>query len=142
MSRPTTRVALLLAALAAALLACTHHDSGRADSTNPDNAAESEAVKQALAKLPGVLRVDGGYAKNASDPGGVNLSITTKPGTEPQPVVDAALKQVWLSHLNPCSSAIITVGPDDNPSASITRDYDLTHQATELTNRYGPRPTS
>ena len=131
------RLALLLATLAAALLACTHDSGG----TNPDNAAESNAVKQAIARLPGVLRVDGGYAKNASDPGGVNLSITTKPGTEPQPIIDAALKQVWLSHLNPCSSAIITAGPDDNPRASITHNYDLTRQATELAKLYGPRPT-
>jgi hypothetical protein len=131
------RLTLILAAL---LLAACTHDSGQPGGANPDNAAESDAVKQAIAKLPGVLRVDGGYAKNASDPGGVNLAITTKPGTELQPVVDAALKQVWLSHLNPCSSAIITAGPDDNPSASITRNYDLTRQATELTKLYGPRP--
>jgi hypothetical protein len=134
------RLALVLAALL--LAACTHGGGRAGGGTNPDNAAESDAVKQSIAKLPGVLRVDGGYAKNASDPGGVNLSITTRPGTDPGPIIDAALKQVWLSHLNPCSSAIITAGPDDNPGASVTRNYDLTRQATELTKLYGARPVS
>jgi hypothetical protein len=133
------RLALLTALLV--LAACTHHSSP-GGGTNPDNAAESQAVKQAIATLPGVLHVDGGYAKHASEPGGVDLSITTKPGTPADPIVNAALKQIWLSHLNPCSSAIITVGSDDNPSASTTRNYDFTKQSTELTNLYGPRPAN
>jgi hypothetical protein len=133
------RLALLAAALL--LAACTHHGSPGGGS-NPDNAAESEAVKQALAKLPGVQRVDGGYNKNASDPGSVNLSITVEPGTAVDPVITAALKQIWLSHLAPCRGAVITAGPAGDFTAGVTHNYDFTKQGTELTKLYGPRPAS
>jgi hypothetical protein len=144
--RPGTRARrlsqLVLLGVAVALLGCTGHSSPPKETVNPNNAAESDAIKHRLADLPGVVRVDGGYARNASEPGGVNLGITVRRGTSLQPLMDAALREVWLSKLSPCSSAIITVGTEDDPPTSITHDYSFPLQRDDLTQRYGPRPVS
>jgi hypothetical protein len=117
--------------------------SGRSDDRDAGNKAEWDAVDKALRQLPGVLRVDGGYHRDASDPGGaVVLSITVRPGTGLQQVADHAIRSVWLSRLNPITSATVTVGPQDKPSAAIDRHADFVFDRAQLTASYGPRPTS
>jgi hypothetical protein len=142
-----TRVALLLALLGLTVLACDGSDGspdgGSAPSPGPANAAESAALKQALAARPEVLRVDGGYTRGPTNAAGaVTLSITVRPGSELDHVAQEAVKAVWLSRLAPLGSMTVTVGPDDDPGAAIDVHADFTDDRDRLTSQYGPRPIS
>jgi hypothetical protein len=104
------------------------------------NAAESDAVNRRLAALPGVIRVDGGYARNAEDPGSANLSIGTRPDADLDAIADDAIRTVWLSHLDPIGSMTVRVGRRDKPTVNVLRHVDFDQQKAALTKRYGPRP--
>lgn len=115
--------------------------SGGAD-RDARNKAESDAVDRALHGLPGVVRVDGGYTRDASNAGGaVVLSLTVRPGTDLRQVADAAVRQVWRSRLDPVTSMTVTVGPAGDPAAAIDRHADFTFDRDQLTASYGPRPS-
>jgi hypothetical protein len=137
---PVTTLAILFAIL---VVGCAAGGNGRPDDRDTRNKAESDAVVKRLRQLPGVLRVDGGYNRDASNPGGAAvLSITVRLGTDLQHVADEAVRLVWLSHLDPISSMTATVGPDGNPGAAIDRHADFKFDQDQLTASYGPRPTS
>jgi len=128
-------LALLLLVLS--ITACAAEPS-EGDSRNE---TEADAVRAALAAVPGVTRVDGGYRKDASNPGGaVVLSVTVKPGTELAPVADDAVRLVWQSRLAPVTSMTVTVGPDGAPGQAIDRHADFVFDRDQLSAKYGPRP--
>ena len=138
------RLAAITTTLGLLLLGCMSRDNNasKPGKVNPSNAAESDTMKRTLAALPGVLRVDGGYTRNIEDPGSVGLGITVRHGTSLEPLATAAIKAVWLSKLSPCAGVTVTVGTEDNPPTSITRDAHFDLSKDELTKLYGPRPTS
>jgi len=105
------------------------------------NAAESDAIRQRLARLPGVVRADGGYSYNLEDPGSVSLSISVRRGTPLRPVADKAIEWVWRSRL-PISALGVLVGRHDDPSVTLERDLVLKTDGAALARRYGPRPPS
>lgn len=130
-----SRVILLLLALG--LVACAAEPS-EGDSRNE---TEWDAVRAGIAALPGVSQVDGGYRKDASNPGGaVVLSITVAPGTDPGTIADEAVKRVWESRVNPVTSMTVTAGEAGAPAAAIDRHADFVFDKDELTKEYGPRP--
>jgi hypothetical protein len=109
--------------------------------SDESNRAEFAAVRQRLARLPAVIRVDGGYSSDPSNAGGdVLLSITARPGTDVHAVAGDAVRQVWLSRLTPVASMTAAVGPADKPAATIYRHADFDDDRAALTTRYGPRP--
>jgi hypothetical protein len=145
MNRLGLTVALLVMTLAGCASRSGAGVSGRGDDQAGRNQTEWESIAAALRKTPGVLRLDGGYRKDASNPGGtVVLSITVEPGTELRDVADETVRRVWLSRLDPITSATITVGPRDNPKDAIDQhvDFKLSRDRDDLTTRYGPRPTT
>jgi hypothetical protein len=141
---------VLLTVLVLALAGCTGgpspaepHRSGSSPPSGRDasNQAEIAAVRQRLAQVPSVLRVDGGYSHDPSNAGGdVMLAITVRPGTDPNAVAEAAVRAVWLSRLTPVGSMTAAVGPDDDPGATIYRHVDFDDDRADLSARYGRRP--
>jgi hypothetical protein len=138
---PLTALAILFVITVAG---CTASGGpSRNDDRDARNKAESDAVVRALRQLPGVVRVDGGYSRDASNPGGaVVLSITVRPGTDLQHVADETVRLVWLSRLDPITSMTVTVGPEGDPGAAIDRHADFKFERDQLTAMYGPRPAS
>jgi hypothetical protein len=138
---PVTTLAILIAITVAGC--ASGGGARRQDDRDARNKAESDAVIKMLRQLPGVLRVDGGYTRDASNAGGaVILSITVRPATDLQHVADEAVRLVWLSRLDPITSMTVTVGPDGNPGGAIDRHADFKFDKDQLTASYGPRPTS
>jgi hypothetical protein len=139
------RLPALAVLLVLTLAGCASSSSGRGDDQGARNRAEWDTVATALRKVPGVLRVDGGYRKDASNPGGAAvLSITVEPGTDLQRVADETVRSLWLSRLDPITSATVTVGPANKPKDAIDRhvDFKLKADRDQLTSTYGPRPPS
>jgi hypothetical protein len=125
-----------LAGLAAAglvLLGC-----GRQEPTAA-NRAESDAIMGRLSELPGVVRSEGGYAFNASDPGSVSVLIEARAGSDLDRLADQAVGIVWRSKLDPIESVIVRVIRNEQPAGTVLRDADFAMQKRELTRRYGPR---
>ncbi|MEN3360978.1 MAG: hypothetical protein V7637_4960 [Mycobacteriales bacterium] len=143
MRRPLPILGILLVL---ALAGCTSSGSGvsgRGDDRDAQNRAEFDTIAGTLRKLPGVSRVDGNYRRDASNPGGAAvLSITVEPGTELPRVADEAARALWLSRLDPITSATVTVGPADRPKDAIDRHIDFKFERDQLTASYGPRPPS
>jgi hypothetical protein len=140
----SARAAALLILLAVTAAGCSLGGGrGRQQDRDARNKAESDAVTKALGQLPGVLRVDGGYTRDLSNAGGAEvLSITVRPGTDLQRVADEAVRQTWLSRLDPITAVSVTVGPADRPNDAIDRHADFKFDADRLTASYGPRPAS
>jgi hypothetical protein len=112
----------------------------RREDRDARNRTESDTVNRSLGRLPGVLRVDGGYRRDASNAhGAVVLSITVRPGTDLAHVADQAIRAVWRSRLDPVSSMTVTVGSEDKPAAAIDRHTDFLFDRGQLTTSYGPR---
>jgi hypothetical protein len=126
-----------LAVACAILLGC-----GSSYSPEPSkaNVAESDAIRQRLEALPGVIRVDGGYVRNLEDPGSASFSIGVGPRTDLAAIADKTVEATWLSHLDPISSMGVLVGRFDDPKVGIRRHVDFRRDKAELTRRYGPRP--
>ena len=115
--------------------------ASRREDRDARNKAESDVVNTSLGRLAGVLRVDGGYTRDASNArGAVVLSITVRPGTDLRQVADNAVRSVWLSRLDPIASMTVTVGSEGKPAAAIDRHADFAFDRGQLTAGHGPRP--
>jgi hypothetical protein len=136
-ARPAAAIALLsvVTLLAAGCKGSYSREPSRA------NAAESDAIRRRLARLPGVVRVDGGYSYNLEDSGSVSLSVSVRRGTRLRPIAGKAIEWVWRSRL-PISAMGVLVGRDDDPRVALKRDLVLAKDGTALTRRYGRRPPS
>ncbi|HVQ93001.1 MAG TPA: hypothetical protein VMU51_18340 [Mycobacteriales bacterium] len=140
---PLSTLAVLLVLMLAGCAGSGSGISGRGDDRDARNRAEWDTIAGTLRKLPGVSRVDGGYRRDASNPGGAAvLSITVEPGTDLQRTADDAVRSLWLSRLDPITSATVTVGTADKPKDAIDRHVDFKFERKQLTASYGPRPPS
>jgi hypothetical protein len=126
---------LALVVPCAVLLGCSY-------SREPSNAnlTESKAISRRLAALPGVVRVDGGYARDLENPGSANFSISVRRTADLRTVAGAAVAAIWRSGLDPISSASVFVGLNRDSSVSVERHIDFTFDKAKLERRYGPRP--
>jgi cobalamin biosynthesis protein CbiG len=132
------------ARLAAMAVACVVVVVGCGDSYSPKpsqaNLAESDAILKRLAKLPGVVRVDGGYVRNATDPGSAGVGIGVREGADMEALADKAIGAFWRSRLDPITAMDVTVVRTDKPTLHVFRNVNFKLDADELTQRYGARP--
>ena len=131
-----------LAAIAVAcvvMVGCGHSYSPKPSQAN---VAESDAILKRLAKLPGVVRVDGGYVRNATDPGSAGVGIGAREGADLEALADKAIEAFWRSRLDPIGAMDVRVVRTDKPTINVFRHVDYKRDADELTQRYGPRPAT
>jgi hypothetical protein len=107
---------------------------------SPANLAESDAILKRLAKLPGVVRVDGGYSRNATDPGSAGVGIGVRAGADMEGLADRAVAAFWRSRIDQMRALDVGVVRVDKPTVNVNRFVDFKLDADELTRRYGPRP--
>jgi hypothetical protein len=129
---------LALAALTGAVLS----GCGGSHSPKPSkaNVAESEAISHHLDRLPGVVRVDGGYARDLENPGSASFSIGVRDDVDLAAIADKTIEAVWRSKLDPIGSMSVLVGRYDDPSVGLRRHADFRLDKATLEHRYGPRP--
>jgi hypothetical protein len=129
-----------IAALAVACVVMTACGDSYSPKPAQANLAESDAILKRLAKLPGVVRVDGGYVRNATDPGSAGVGIGVRAGADMEALADRAIAEFWRSRLDPMSALDVTVVRADKPAVNVVRNVNFKLDADELTRRYGPRP--
>lgn len=101
-------------------------------------AAEIQAT---LAKRPDVEAAEVKYADNLTSSGTAYVNITVKAGTPFAPIIDEAVKLVWLSRLEPLHNLDVGVidAADRLRGENRYLDPDGKDQA-ELEGKYGKRP--
>jgi hypothetical protein len=133
-----------MAALAVACVVMAGCGDGEGGSYSPQpsqaNLAESDAILKRLAKLPGVVRVDGGYVRNATDPGSAGVGLGVTEDADMAALADRAIAAFWRSRLDPIGALDVTVVRTDKPTVNLARNVNFKLDADELTRRYGPRP--
>ena len=137
--RLTAGIATALLALAATV-GCTGAKANGGDQKQMD--AITQNIQSELAQKPGVVTAKVGYQNNvdASERADVNLAL--KPGTDPQPVIDDAVRLVWQSKLNPLSSINVGVVFDQSNQRGMTKRVNILNrnEKAEMESKYGQRP--
>jgi hypothetical protein len=126
---------LSFAAALAVLTGCSYSAE-----PSKDNLAASQAISKRLEALPGVIRVDGGYARDVENPGSASFSIGVRRGTDLAKIADAAVEAVWRSRIDPIGSMSVFVAEHDDPDVHLRRFADYKLDKAKLERRYGPRP--
>jgi hypothetical protein len=105
--------------------------------------AMARQIGAQLAKRPDVVKAEGFYQNTLDAYQLGHFEITVKPGAPLQPVLDEAVRLVWLSKISPLGTLTIDVSDEKRPQRAITREFDLFEkkQSAQLKTRYGPRPT-
>jgi|GEM_PF-3611183 len=139
---PSARCASVrtIAAMAVACVVLTGCGGSYSPKPSQANLAESDAILKRLATLPGVVRVDGGYVRNATDPGSAGVGIGVRAGADMDALADRAIAELWRSRLDPISAIDVTVVRVDKPTVNVVRNVNFKLDADELTRRYGSRP--
>lgn len=115
---------------------------GCADENEGGNAGDAEAQRLAaeLRDLPGVAEAEVTYARDASTPGDVTVQLELAPAGDPQAVVDAATRAVWLSRLDPLASLVVDAIDPADPDRALLTDVVVAEKRAALERRFGPRP--
>ena len=136
--------AALLSCAVLPLAGCTSGGSGK-----PAGTAGASATSAITAQAQEVLR---GRADVASaqveyhdvveDPGSATVTVTMKPGADPEAIAAEAVRLVWQSRLDPLDTIGINVVNPAEPTRGITRFLNVLDPTVSgpLQQQYGPHP--
>lgn len=133
-----TAVAALLGLLTA--VGCGALGTDGDDNKRVDMDAISTQLETQLLEVPGVTRAEVVWQDNVTAPGSTAVNVSVKPETALEPVVDAAVRLVWHSKLNPLTSIRVGAVHDGNETSGTVRSIIVKDEQAELDKKYGPRP--
>jgi hypothetical protein len=148
MGRRRSWCALGAALLSGAVLALSGCSSG--GSGKPAGTAGAAATATITAQAQEVLRrradvasAEVGFHDVFEDPGSATVTVTMKPGADPEAIATEAVRLVWLSRLDPLDTIGINVVDPVEPTRGITRFVNVLDPAVRgpLQQRYGPHPS-
>jgi hypothetical protein len=134
--------AVVVLALVASLVSCWGAGKGKSEgNTHVQMDAIAAQIQSTLAARPDVAVAKVFYNNDITDPGFANASITVKSGIAFAPIVDAAVRLIWQSKLNPLKSIRIGIQDEVNDQRYDVRHLDAsgTDEAS-LEQKYGVRP--
>jgi hypothetical protein len=147
MGRRRSRCALGAALLSCAVLplaGCTSGSSGKP--AGPAGAAGTSTItaqaQEDLRRRADVASAEVGYRDVFEDPGSATITVTMKPGADPEGIYTEAVRLVWQSRLNPLDSIAVSVIDTDQPTQGVSRILNLLDPAVRgpQQQQYGPHP--
>ncbi|MEE6258078.1 hypothetical protein [Plantactinospora sonchi] len=139
--RPVRRVVAVLTAVTVLTATAGCFRFGDSAEERARSETITTEIQRELAGRPEVAEVEIGYQNNLNVPGQARVTLTVTRGSDPEPVVEEAVRLLWSSGLHPLN--VIAIGAreadSDRPGIDRTiRPDDEDRAALEA--RYGPRP--
>jgi hypothetical protein len=144
----TRRVSQLIAVVGtmSAILACGGCSNGTPLSNTKANQKATDAIAQqiqtTLAQRTDVTRAEVGYQNNLDASARADVVVFVKPNTNPEPIIDEAIRLVWTSKLDPLHSIDVGITVPEDPTTGTTRSVRAlsADERAGLDSKYGPHP--
>ncbi|MGH3680854.1 MAG: hypothetical protein ACRDT2_11485 [Natronosporangium sp.] len=99
------------------------------------------AIQADLAAHPDVTEASVSYTDYFLDTPAANASILIRSGANPEPLVDEAVRLIWLSQLAPIATIAVSVQDATTNQLAATRVLSPEGKdRAQLERQYGPRP--
>ncbi|MFY1689115.1 hypothetical protein [Plantactinospora sp. WMMB782] len=139
--RPVRRIIVAIVAVLTVVATSSGCNVNDSPEEREDSNAVAAQIQETLAQRPEVVEVKVTYQNNISASAVAGVTITVKAGSDMEPVIEEAVRLLWLSTLHPLG--VIRIGA--NEVEAKQRGIDRTINPTgadkaALEQKYGPRP--
>lgn len=105
------------------------------------NNSEMQRIESSLSAHKGVTRARLSYGGTEEPPGvSVDLNVANSRDVDVDQLRDEALRDVWLSRIQPLDGIAVTVRDESGVQSIPTVSYAFPNDTKQLVNKYGQRP--